>query len=413
MKQNKLFLVVLFCSFMLFSNLLSAQLMAVESKDTLNGKPKFKARLIGRLKLNGIYDIKGNLNGNSSFLIHNNDVSGLDIPAFSMDMRQSQLRFVSTIQLNNGKELKSMLEADFEGANNTSQFRLRHAYIQYENWTVGQTWSNFGDSSLWPAPLLDWDGPTGMVLSRRIQIRYTGHFKENGHTAFELSAETMEPRRLYDYTLSPTNGVDYAPSRLPDVVAGIRYAFDNGGFMKLAGLYRSIAYDSQNIAAGATEFDFDSQNAGGVTGIMSVFFRKKSGLVNNLQAQWTIGKGISDYFLAVGGSGLDGFARSDFSGKLDLMPVHAGFISYQRYWDKKFNTMLMTSYNHFYDGGGTLAGWDKMTNYQFTLNVSYDFFDFLTLGIEPQIGYKELQYSDGSKQGANAVRINFGMLFNF
>ncbi|WP_131474489.1 DcaP family trimeric outer membrane transporter [Flavobacterium sp. KMS] len=413
MKQNKLLLLVLFCSCMLLSNLLNAQLMAVESKDTLNGKPKVTARLIGRLKLNGIYDIKGSLSGNSSFLIHNNDVSGLDIPSFSMDMRQSQLRFVSTIQLNNGKELKSMLEADFEGANNTSQFRLRHAYVQYDHWTVGQTWSNFGDSSLWPSPLLDWDGPTGMVLSRRIQVRYTGLFKENGHTSFMLSAEYMEPRRLYDYTLSPTHGVDYAPSRAPDAVAGIRYAFDNGGFMKLSGLYRSIAYDSEDIAAGKTEFEFDSQSGGGVTAMTSIFFRKKSGLVNNLQAQWTIGKGISDYFLAVGGSGLDGFARSDFSGKLDLLPVHAGFISYERFFNKKFHSMVMASYNHFYDGAGTLAGWDRMTNYQFTLNASYDFFDFLTIALEPQIGYKQLQYADGSTQGANAVRINFGMLFNF
>ncbi|WP_409416458.1 DcaP family trimeric outer membrane transporter [Flavobacterium sp. PS2] len=413
MKQNKLLLLVLFCSCVLLSNSLNAQLMAVESKDTLNGKPKVTARLIGRLKLNGIYDIKGSLAGNSSFLIHNNDVSGLDIPSFSMDMRQSQLRFVSTIQLNNGKELKSMLEADFEGANNTSQFRLRHAYVQYDHWTVGQTWSNFGDSSLWPSPLLDWDGPTGMVLSRRIQVRYTGLFKENGHTSFMLSAEYMEPRRLYDYTLSPTHGVDYAPSRAPDAVAGIRYAFDNGGFMKLSGLYRSIAYDSEDIAAGKTEFEFDSQSGGGVTAMTSIFFRKKSGLVNNLQAQWTIGKGISDYFLAVGGSGLDGFARSDFSGKLDLLPVHAGFISYERFFNKKFHSMVMASYNHFYDGAGTLAGWDRMTNYQFTLNASYDFFDFLTIALEPQIGYKQLQYADGSTQGANAVRINFGMLFNF
>ncbi|MEA9414015.1 DcaP family trimeric outer membrane transporter [Flavobacterium sp. PL02] len=413
MKQNKLLLLVLFCSCVLLSNSLNAQLMAVESKDTLNGKPKVTARLIGRLKLNGIYDIKGSLAGNSSFLIHKNDVSGLDIPSFSMDMRQSQLRFVSTIQLNNGKELKSMLEADFEGANNTSQFRLRHAYVQYNHWTVGQTWSNFGDSSLWPSPLLDWDGPTGMVLSRRIQVRYTGLFKENGHTSFMLSAEYMEPRRLYDYTLSPTHGVDYAPSRAPDAVAGIRYAFDNGGFMKLSGLYRSIAYDSEDIAAGKTEFEFDSQSGGGVTAMTSIFFRKKSGLVNNLQAQWTIGKGISDYFLAVGGSGLDGFARSDFSGKLDLLPVHAGFISYERFFNKKFHSMVMASYNHFYDGAGTLAGWDRMTNYQFTLNASYDFFDFLTIALEPQIGYKQLQYADGSTQGANAVRINFGMLFNF
>ncbi|CAA9201197.1 DcaP family trimeric outer membrane transporter [Flavobacterium collinsii] len=413
MKQNKLLALILCCFALLLSSSVQAQFMAVESKDTLNGKPKLTAKLLGRLKLNGIYDVRGSLSGNSSFLIHKNDVSGKDIPAFSMDMRQSQLRFVSTIQLNNGKEIKSMLEADFEGANNTSQFRLRHAWVQYDHWTVGQTWSNFGDSSLWPSPLLDWDGPTGMVLSRRIQVRYTARFKENGHTAFELSAEYMEPRRLYDYTLNPTQGVDYVPSRAPDAVAGIRYAFNNKGFIKVAGLYRSVAYDSKNVASGETQFDFASQNGGGVTAITSIFFRKKSGLINNLQAQWTIGKGIGDYFLAVGGSGLDGFARSDYSGKLDLLPVHAGFISYERFFNKKFHSMIMASYNHFYDGAATQAGWDRMTNYQFTLNASYDFFDFLTVGLEPQIGYKQLQYADGNTQGANAVRINFGMLFNF
>lgn len=73
----------------------------------------------------------------------------------------------------------------------------------------------------------------------------------------------------------------------------------------------------------------------------------------------------------------------------------------------------MASYNHFYEGANTQAGWDRMTNYQFTLNASYDFLDCLTIGVEPQIGYKQLQYDNGSTQGANAVRINFGMLFNF
>lgn len=413
MKQHKLLLLVLFCSFILLSNSLRAQLMEVESKDSLNGKPKVKSRLTGRLKLNGIYDVKGNLSRNSALLIGKDEVSVPNTPAFNMDMRQSQIRFVSTIQLNNGKELTSMLEADFEGPNNTSQFRLRHAWIKYDHWFIGQSWSNFGDALLWPASLIDWDGPTGMVLSRRIQIHYNARFKENGHTSFELSAEYMEPRRLYDYTLNQNYGVDYAPSRAPDAVAGIRYSLDNGGFIKLAGLYRSIGYNSKNIAIGETQFNFASRNAGGVTAITSLFFTKKSGLVNNLQAQWTLGKGIGDYFLALGGSGLDGFARSDFSGKLDLLSTHAGLISYQRYWNSKFHTMVVPSYNHFYDGVGAQAGWDQMTNYQFTFNASYDFFDSITIGLEPQIRYEKLKYANGSTQNANAVRINFAILYNF
>lgn len=410
--RNTLFLIV-FSTCILLSYSANAQLMAVETKDSLNGKPRITARLIGRLKLNGITDIKGNLAGNSSFLIHKNDVNGKNVPSFSMDMRQSQLRFVNTTQFSNGKELKSMLEGDFDGPNNTSQFRLRHAWIQYDHWMIGQNWSTFGDSSLWPASLLDWDGPTGMILSRRIQVRYTGSFKKDTGASYEIALEYMEPRRAYDYTLSPDHGVDYAPSRLPDVTGGVRYAFKNGGFMKLAGLYRNIGYNSQDIAAGETTSDFHSRSGGGVSAITSIFFLKNSGLVNNLQAQWSLGKGIASYFLAVGGSGLDGFANSSNNGQLELLPVHAGFISYQRFFTKKFNAMVITSYNHFYDGAGTQAGWDKMTNYQFTLNVSYNFLDYLMVAVEPQFGYKELEYSDNSTQGANAVRINFGMLFNF
>ena len=108
------------CSF--FTNQAHAQLIRYETKDSLNGKPKMTSYLVGRLKLNGIYDIKGNLHGNSSFLIHENDVTGRNKPAFWVDMRQSQIRFASTTQLRNGKEIKAMLEGDFEGGPKVDQF---------------------------------------------------------------------------------------------------------------------------------------------------------------------------------------------------------------------------------------------------------------------------------------------------
>lgn len=407
------FILVCFLIILFFNDTATAQLMSVESKDSLNGKPRITARLLGRLKLNGTYDIKGSLAGLSAFLIHENNVDGTDIPAFNMDMRQSQLRFMNTTQLGNGKELKAMLEGDFDGPSNTSLFRLRHAFITYDHWMIGQNWSTFGDASLWPAALLDWDGPTGMVLSRRIQIRYTGYFKKGSPTAYEIALEYMEPRRSHDYTTNTNYGIDYAPVRAPDVVGAIRHLFENEGFIKIAGLYRSIGYKSADIALGETNFKFDSKSGGGVSALTSIFFEKKSGLINNLQAQWSAGKGIASYFLAVGGSGLDGFASSNRNGELELLPVHAGFISYERYFTKKFHAMVMTSYNHFYDGENTQAGWNTMTNYQATLNVSYNFLNYLMVGVEPQIGYKELEYNDGTTQGANAIRINFGMLFNF
>ncbi|WP_214227780.1 hypothetical protein [Pedobacter sp. B4-66] len=405
---------LLFIGCFLFVSETQAQLIKYESKDSLNGKPKISSFLIGRLKLNGIYDISGNLHGNSSFLIHENDVYGRNKPAFWVDMRQSQLRFSSTTQLRNGNEIKSMLEGDFEGGpNRTSLFRLRHAWIKYAHFTLGQNWSTFGDPDLWPASLLDWDGPTGMVLSRRIQLNYRNKFSKKSRTGYELAIEQMEPRRLFDYTTNVDFGVDYAPRRIPDVIGALRYDYDNGGFLKVAGIYRNIGYDSKNIQTTTTDFKYKTANGWGLTGMASIFFNKKSGLVNNLQAQWNIGKGISDYFLAVGGSGLDGFANENGQGILNLLDVHSGFVSYQRFWTAKFHTMVIASYNHFSGGEGTVDTWNEMTNYHFTLNLSYNLLDNLMIGFEPQIGYKELKIDQNTTKGKDAVRINFGMLYNF
>ena len=408
-------LLVAGCS--LITSQAQAQLIKYESKDSLNGKPRISSALIGRLKLNGIYDITGNLHGNSSFLIHENDVYGRNKPAFWVDMRQSQLRFKTTTQLKNGKEISSMLEGDFEGGpNRTSLFRLRHAWIKYNNFTLGQNWSTFGDPDLWPASLLDWDGPTGMVLSRRIQLNYRNKFSEKGRAGYEVAVEQMEPRRLFDYTTNENLGVDYAPRRMPDAIGALRYDYDNGGFLKVAGIYRNIGYDSKNVVDGlddTKDYKFKSANGYGLTAMASIFFNKKSGLVNNLQAQFNIGKGISDYFLAVGGSGLDGFANDNKLGELDLLNVHSGFISYQRFWTPKFHTMVIASYNHFSGAEATASPWNEMTNYHFTLNLSYNILDNLMVGFEPQIGYKELYLDQGMKKGKDALRINFGMLYNF
>lgn len=412
--NTKYLFVLCMLYFTLWSKSVQAQLIRYDSKDSLNGKPKIVSFLIGRLKLNGIYDVTGNLHGNSSFLIHENDVYGRNKPAFWVDMRQSQLRFASTTQLRNGKEISAMLEGDFEGGpNRTSLFRLRHAWIKYDHFTLGQNWSTFGDPNLWPASLLDWDGPTGMALSRRIQLNYRNTFAEKGKAGYELAIEQMEPRRLYDYTTNVDRGVDYAPRRIPDVIGALRYDYDGGGFLKISGVYRNIAYNSNDNSSPTEEDRYRTTNGWGVTGMASIFFDKKSKLVNNLQAQWNVGRGISDYFLAIGGSGLDGFADDTKFGVLNLLDVHAGFVSYQRFWTPKLHTLVMTSYNHFSGGANSVSPWDEMTNYQLTLNLSYNMLENLMLGLEPQMGYKQIKIADVESKGKDAIRINFGMLFNF
>lgn len=60
-----------------------------------------------------------------------------------------------------------------EVVSNSSNPRLRHFYIEYDNWMIGQNWSTFMSLHALPEAL-DFGGPhVGEVFNRETQIRYT------------------------------------------------------------------------------------------------------------------------------------------------------------------------------------------------------------------------------------------------
>ena len=66
------------------------------------------------------------------------------------------------------------VEADFYayGTGNRNRLRLRHAYGEYANVLVGQTWSTFMDLDDLPETV-DFNGPPGATFRRPVQVRYT------------------------------------------------------------------------------------------------------------------------------------------------------------------------------------------------------------------------------------------------
>jgi hypothetical protein len=81
-----------------------------------------------------------------------------------------------------GKNFTAFIEGDFYGGgtnspagsekiSNSVDFRLRHAYVSYDRWTVGQTWSNYVDVKSFPETL-DFSNETGQAFIRQGQIRY-------------------------------------------------------------------------------------------------------------------------------------------------------------------------------------------------------------------------------------------------
>lgn len=76
-------------------------------------------------------------------------------------------------------DVTGFVEMDFYGGggneviSNSSNPRLRHFYVNYKNWMIGQNWSTFMPLAALPEAL-DFGGPhVGEVFIRQTQIRYT------------------------------------------------------------------------------------------------------------------------------------------------------------------------------------------------------------------------------------------------
>lgn len=104
------------------------------------------------------------------------------------------------------------IEVDFLGANDN--LRIRHSYITYKDWLVGQTWSNFAIPDYMPETI-DALGYVGGAIKRTPQVRYTQ----------KLSPDASVVVALED----PKDGTASVDLRLPALTARANYKFADTG----------------------------------------------------------------------------------------------------------------------------------------------------------------------------------------
>lgn len=73
------------------------------------------------------------------------------------------------------QEVKGKIEVDFLGGSNFDNLRIRHAYLNYGNWLLGQTWSNFAVPDYMPESI-DALALVGGAVKRTPQVRHTTKF---------------------------------------------------------------------------------------------------------------------------------------------------------------------------------------------------------------------------------------------
>ena len=119
-----------------------------------------------------------------------------------------------------------------ERVSNSYNPRMRHAFVKYDNWLFGQTWSTFQDVAAL-AENLDFVGPAeSTVFERQPMIRYS-------RGGFDIALENPET------TVTPFGGgarIVTDDGEMPDVI--VRYTHkDDWGHVAGAAIVRQLTYD--------------------------------------------------------------------------------------------------------------------------------------------------------------------------
>ncbi|MBL4801489.1 MAG: porin [Emcibacter sp.] len=250
--------------------------------------------------------------------------SGPSESGFDSDLGAKETRFnIKTTTNVNGHDLTTFIEMDFltgpggnERLTNSYNPRMRHAFVKYDNFLAGQTWSTFQDVSAL-AENLDFVGPAeGTVFIRQTQFRYTSG-------GFQISVENPET------TITPFGGGGRIVSddgAIPDFV--IRYnKKDSWGHIGIAGILRNLKLNNGVID--------DSTTGWGI----SLSGKLKVGAKDDFRFMATGGKGLGRYL----GLNTANGAVINAAGELEAIGSYAGFVSYRHFWNDKFRSNLTLS----------------------------------------------------------------------
>ena len=145
----------------------------VEQPNGLLSLAKAEVKVYGNIRLDASYQAEG---GSASRLY--NQIS--TVPLEGHKERSDELK--STLSATRiGLDFKSpvldqtvsgKLEMDFLGGAGLDNLRIRHAYLNYNQWLIGQTWSNFAVPDYMPETI-DALGYVGGSVKRTPQVRYS------------------------------------------------------------------------------------------------------------------------------------------------------------------------------------------------------------------------------------------------
>ncbi len=257
--------------------------------------------------------------------------------------KESRINFKSTHNLDNGAKIGTFLEMDFmlsgqgdERVSNSFAPRIRHAFVTYNKWLVGQTWMTFFNVGALPENL-DFVGPAeSTIFGRQPMIRYT-----NGPWQFAVENPETTVTPYSEWKGGPGRVVT-DDTQMPDLVLRYNMKGDWGSFTA-AGMVRQLSYDGTYTysdpdiedATKSVAID-DDTNGWGISLSGKFVFGNKDDF------RWMVstGSGMGRYM----GLNTANGAVLDMHGNLHAIDSTGVFGSYRHLWNDKWRSNLTLGY---------------------------------------------------------------------
>jgi len=362
---------------------------------TLGTVDNTTVKMGGYVKLDAIYSNYGDGSngdniGRDFYVPSLTPVGGDSQSYFDMHARQTRINF-STDTKQGEHKIKTYIEMDFmvtpdgdERISNSYSPRLRHAFISFDNWLFGQTWSTFQNVSSLPETV-DFIGNTDAgIFIRQPQIRYTAGDLQLAIENPETTVTTRNNNGGRERTVTSDN-------TLPDFVA--RYNLTSGD-MSLVGavLLRQMTMDQGGVD--------DSEPGFGISVTGKLMLGK-----DDIRFGVNTGSGMGRYI----GLNVANGAIVNANGQLDAIGSTGLFASFRHHWNDSWRSNF--SYSAIMiDNDVALSGNGATKNTSsLRANALVDVAKNMTLGGELALANRELE----SGADGDLTRLQFMAMYKF
>lgn len=339
----------------------------------------------GYAKVDLIHDFSGS-GDPSQFLLSQIPVDGSPQPGSYSELQLRETRFNFEVRNSSpgSPESKFFTEFDFFGGSNDSNPRLRHAYFQYGNLLVGQTWTTLTELRQLPL-FLDFAAGDSLFGGRTVQVRWEQEIDSNFDWAIALE-DYSDSGILNASGLSGT-----ARSNFPLLVGRLGYSWDHGLIM-LGGSIGENRWDGSGSVDNASELRWNIATGS------RIYLTDSNTHYLGFGASY--GEGAPRDILTFGNAGTPN-AVLDSSGNLVNITSWNANLGLHLKWSEKFSSNFGLTYAQL---GSTryLPAASTKSGSAFHGNLVYDFNDQIRVGVELMLGQQELV--NGRKGSAQRIQ---------